>query len=70
MKRKLEFYDLKKDKAEICSCGKICLSKQDAGFKVKFLTKIKSRETYLRAYHCPLCNMWHLTKSQAYEENI
>lgn len=62
MKRKLEFFDVERPKYNTCKCGKVCFTKQEAHFKIKFLTKIKGREPYLRAYQCPLSDKWHLTK--------
>lgn len=62
MKKGLEFYDVEKKRKSLCKCGKVCLTKQETLFKIKFLTKIKGRETYLRSYQCPLSNTWHLTK--------
>lgn len=64
MKKGLEFYEVNTKDKPVCRCGKLCLTKQETLFKIKFLTKIRGKESYLRSYHCPLCNMWHLTKNK------
>lgn len=31
------------------------------------LCRRKNRPKHLRAYHCPLCNGWHLTKTESHD---
>lgn len=46
-----------------CVSGKICLtSKKQAESKMKsYWRTMKPGPVPTRVYHCPLCNMWHMT---------
>lgn len=62
MKRKLTFEEPHKERNKICVCGKVCFSKKEAGFKLKFLTRLGT-EDYLRIYECNVSKpTWHLTR--------
>ena len=48
--------------AERCQIsGKVCFSKRDAQTKANFY-RSRGNEDYMRAYHCEVCNAWHITK--------
>lgn len=52
-------------------CTKISYTKRDAQTALNFLLSVRNfkcrREK--RIYHCPDCNMWHLTSKEYYEED-
>ncbi len=51
-------------------CNKIKYTKRDAQTALNFLLSVKHfkcrREK--RIYHCPDCNMWHLTSKELYDD--
>lgn len=52
-------------------CNKIKYTKREAQTALNFLFKkrnFKNRREK-RIYHCPECNMWHLTSKDLYEED-
>lgn len=50
--------------AERClHSGKTMFSKRDAETKANYYRR-RGNEDYMRAYHCPECNAWHITKER------
>lgn len=52
-----------------CRCGKRCYTREDAQGSINSLKKHHRTSSHVgrganvpkRAYHCDMCNMWHLT---------
>jgi hypothetical protein len=47
---------------EFCKSGKTCYDKKTAQTK-KNLLEDRGNRRALRIYHCPDCNLWHLTRN-------
>lgn len=52
-------------------CNKIPFSKREANEALSYCKKNRRKfRREERIYHCPECNMWHLTKYKYYNEKM